>query len=158
MVISSLRYHCRLGVNDVHAWSHRQSCASIGQNPAHDNAFLASHRPVTSMQATTNPFSTYDVVVIGAGHAGCEAALAAARAGCRTLVVTPNLDRIGFMPCNPSMGGPGKSQIIAEIDALGGAMGRIADMTAVQARELNTSKGPAVRAVRLQCDKSLYAI
>lgn len=110
------------------------------------------------MQATTNPFSTYDVVVIGAGHAGCEAALAAARAGCRTLVVTPNLDRIGFMPCNPSMGGPGKSQIIAEIDALGGAMGRIADMTAVQARELNTSKGPAVRAVRLQCDKSLYAI
>jgi tRNA uridine 5-carboxymethylaminomethyl modification enzyme len=110
------------------------------------------------MPATSNPFSTYDVVVIGAGHAGCEAALAAARAGCRTLVVTPNLDRIGFMPCNPSMGGPGKSQIIAEIDALGGAMGRIADMTAVQARELNTSKGPAVRAVRLQCDKTLYAI
>lgn len=100
----------------------------------------------------------YDVVVIGAGHAGSEAALASARMGARTLVITPNLDRIGFMPCNPSMGGPGKSQIIAEIDALGGAMGRIADMTAVQARELNTRKGPAVRAVRLQCDKSLYAL
>jgi tRNA uridine 5-carboxymethylaminomethyl modification enzyme len=100
----------------------------------------------------------YDVVVIGAGHAGCEAALASARAGCSTLVVTPNLDRIGFMPCNPSMGGPGKSQIIAEIDALGGAMARIADMTSLQARELNTSKGPAVRAIRLQCDKSLYAL
>jgi len=106
--------------------------------------------------STHQPF--VDVVVIGAGHAGCEAALAAARAGCTTLVVTPNLDRIGFMPCNPSIGGPGKSQIVAEIDALGGAMARIADMTAVQARELNTSKGPAVRAIRLQCDKSLYAI
>lgn len=105
-----------------------------------------------------SPTTHYDVVVIGAGHAGCEAALAAARAGCATLIVTPNLDRIGFMPCNPSIGGPGKSQIVAEIDALGGAMARVADMTAVQARELNTSKGPAVRAIRLQCDKSLYAI
>lgn len=102
--------------------------------------------------------STYDVVVIGAGHAGCEAALASARAGCRTLVVTPNLDRTGFMPCNPSMGGPGKSQIIAEIDALGGEIARIADMTSLQARELNTSKGPAVRAIRLQCDKMLYSL
>lgn len=100
----------------------------------------------------------YDVVVIGAGHAGCEAALAAARAGCSTLIVTPNLDRIGFMPCNPSMGGPGKSQILAEIDALGGAMARIADMTTLQARELNTSKGPAVRAIRVQCDKTLYSL
>jgi tRNA uridine 5-carboxymethylaminomethyl modification enzyme len=102
--------------------------------------------------------NTYDVIVIGAGHAGCEAALAAARAGCSTLVVSPNLDRIGFMPCNPSMGGPGKSQILAEIDSLGGAMARVADMTTLQARELNTSKGPAVRAVRVQCDKTLYSI
>ena len=100
----------------------------------------------------------YDVIVIGAGHAGCEAALASARAGCSTLVITPNLDRIGFMPCNPSMGGPGKSQMLAEIDALGGAMARIADMTTVQARELNTSKGPAVRAIRVQCDKTLYSL
>ncbi len=112
---------------------------------------------MTAHRSSSLP-SHYDVVVIGAGHAGTEAALAAARMGARTLVVTPNLDRIGFMPCNPSMGGPGKSQIIAEIDALGGAMGRVADMTAVQARELNTRKGPAVRAVRLQCDKSLYAM
>lgn len=102
--------------------------------------------------------ASYDVVVIGAGHAGTEAGLAAARAGARTLIVTPNLDRVGFMPCNPSIGGPAKSQIVAEVDALGGEMARVADATAMQARLLNTSKGPAVQAIRLQCDKSLYAI
>lgn len=100
----------------------------------------------------------YDVIVIGAGHAGTESALAAARAGARTLIVTPNLDRVGFMPCNPSIGGPAKSQIVAEVDALGGEMAKVADATAMQARLLNTSKGPAVQAIRLQCDKSLYAI
>lgn len=99
-----------------------------------------------------------DVVVIGAGHAGCEAALAAARTGARVLVVTPNLDRVGFMPCNPSIGGPGKSHIVAEVDALGGAMAEVADATAVQVRRLNTSKGPAVQAIRHQIDKSLYSI
>jgi len=99
-----------------------------------------------------------DVVIIGAGHAGCEAALAAARAGARVLVVTPNLDRVGFMPCNPSIGGPGKSHIVAEIDALGGAMAEVADQTAVQVRRLNTSKGPAVQAVRHQIDKGLYSV
>jgi tRNA uridine 5-carboxymethylaminomethyl modification enzyme len=105
------------------------------------------------------PTSTrYDVIVIGSGHAGCEAALAAARMDCRTLVITPNLDRVGYMPCNPSIGGPGKSQIVAEVDALGGEMARAADATAMQVRELNTSKGPAVRAIRIQCDKSLYAM
>jgi len=100
----------------------------------------------------------YDVIVIGSGHAGCEAALASARAGCRTLMIAPNLDRTGYMPCNPSVGGPGKSQIVSEVDALGGAMARVADRTAVQARELNMSKGPAVRAIRLQCDKTVYAL
>lgn len=100
----------------------------------------------------------FDVVVIGAGHAGCEAALAAGRAGCSTLVVTPNLDRVGYMPCNPSIGGPGKSHIVAEIDALGGEMARAADRAALQIRVLNTSKGPAVQALRAQEDKSLYAL
>jgi len=101
---------------------------------------------------------SFDVIVVGGGHAGCEAALAAARVGCRTLVIANNLDRIGYMPCNPSIGGPGKSQIVSEVDALGGAMAIVADSTAMQVRQLNTSKGPAVRAIRIQCDKSLYAI
>lgn len=98
----------------------------------------------------------FDVVVIGAGHAGCEAALAAARAGCSTLIVTPNLDRIGFMPCNPSIGGPAKGHLVREVDALGGEMGRAIDRTAIQIRLLNTSKGPAVQALRAQADKPLY--
>src|SRR5215207_8564839 len=99
-----------------------------------------------------------DVVVVGAGHAGCEAALAAARAGCATLVLTPNLDRIGYMPCNPSIGGPGKTHLVAEVDALGGEMARAADRAALQVRLLNTSKGPAVQAIRAQEDKILYAL
>jgi tRNA uridine 5-carboxymethylaminomethyl modification enzyme len=109
---------------------------------------------MTSAATTTH----YDVIVIGAGHAGCEAALASARTGCRTLVLTPNLDRVGFMPCNPSIGGPGKSHLVAEIDALGGEMARAADRAVLQVRCLNTSKGPAVRAIRAQEDKSLYAL
>jgi len=98
----------------------------------------------------------YDVIVIGAGHAGCEAALAAARSGSRTLILTPNLDRVGFMPCNPSIGGPAKGHLVREVDALGGEMGRAIDRTAIQIRTLNTSNGPAVQALRAQADKSLY--
>ncbi|MCC6674390.1 MAG: FAD-dependent oxidoreductase, partial [Thermomicrobiales bacterium] len=100
----------------------------------------------------------FDIVVVGAGHAGCEAGLAAARAGCHTLVLTPNLDRIGYLPCNPSIGGPGKSHIVAEIDAMGGEMAKAADRTALHVRMLNTSKGPAVQALRSQQDKGLYSL
>ena len=98
----------------------------------------------------------HDVIVIGAGHAGCEAALAAARLGCDTLVLTINLDMIAFMPCNPSIGGPAKGHVVREIDALGGEMGRNVDKTFIQMRMLNTGKGPAVHALRAQADKMLY--
>ncbi len=111
---------------------------------------------MTNTVNSVNP--SYDVIVIGAGHAGCEAALAAARVGCRVLVLTPNLDRIGFMPCNPSIGGPAKGHIVAEIDALGGEMARAIDRTAIQIRKLNASKGPAVQALRAQADKGLYSL
>ncbi|KRN98686.1 tRNA uridine-5-carboxymethylaminomethyl(34) synthesis enzyme MnmG [Companilactobacillus kimchiensis] len=99
---------------------------------------------------------TYDVIVVGAGHAGSEAALAAARMGQKTLLVTINLDMVAFMPCNPSLGGPAKGIVVREIDALGGEMGRNIDKTYIQMRMLNTGKGPAVRALRAQADKSMY--
>jgi tRNA uridine 5-carboxymethylaminomethyl modification enzyme len=98
----------------------------------------------------------YDVIVIGAGHAGCEAALASARMGCSTLMITINLDMVAFMPCNPSIGGPAKGHVVREIDALGGEMGRNIDKTFIQLRMLNTGKGPAVHALRAQADKFLY--
>lgn len=99
---------------------------------------------------------TYDVIVVGSGHAGIEAALASARVGCRTLMLTQNLDTIGQMSCNPAIGGLAKGQIVREIDALGGAMGLNADATGIQFRMLNRSKGPSVRAPRVQCDKKAY--
>ncbi len=98
----------------------------------------------------------YDVVVIGAGHAGCEAALAAARMGMKTLVLTINMDNIAMMPCNPAMGGPAKGQLIREVDALGGEIGINTDRSAIQMRMLNTAKGPAVQALRAQADKNNY--
>ncbi|HBG46655.1 MAG TPA: tRNA uridine-5-carboxymethylaminomethyl(34) synthesis enzyme MnmG [Deltaproteobacteria bacterium] len=99
---------------------------------------------------------SYDIIVVGAGHAGCEAALAAARMGLRTLVLTMNLDTIGQMSCNPAIGGIAKGHLVKEIDALGGEMARAIDDTAIQMRTLNDSKGPAVRATRAQADRSLY--
>ncbi len=99
----------------------------------------------------------YDVIVVGAGHAGCEAAAAAARAGSRTLLLTIDLDKLAHMSCNPSIGGPAKGHLVREIDALGGLMARVTDATAIQIRLLNESKGPAVQALRAQCDKRLYA-
>lgn len=98
----------------------------------------------------------YDVIVIGAGHAGCEAALASSRLGCKTLMVTVDLDNIAFMPCNPSVGGPAKGHMVREIDALGGEMAKIIDRSAIQTRMLNTSKGLSVRSTRAQADKKLY--
>ena len=104
------------------------------------------------MSSSTN----YDIIVIGAGHAGVEAALAAARMGRRTLILTLSLDNIAMMPCNPSVGGPGKSHLVREIDALGGEMGLAADRASIQRRLLNTGKGSAVHALRMQADKFLY--
>src|SRR5499425_1777009 len=98
----------------------------------------------------------YDVLVVGSGHAGIEAALAAARIGCRTLMLTQNLDTIGQMSCNPAVGGLAKGHIVREIDALGGAMGVNTDATGIQFRMLNRAKGPSVRAPRAQCDKKAY--
>lgn len=99
----------------------------------------------------------YDVVVVGAGHAGCEASLAAARIGCKTLLCTMNLDSVAFMPCNPNIGGTAKGHLVREIDALGGEMGINTDHTFIQSRMLNTSKGPAVHSLRAQADKKRYA-
>ena len=104
----------------------------------------------------THEAGTFDVIVVGAGHAGVESAYAAARMGAKTLMLTINLDMIAFMPCNPSIGGPAKGIVVREIDAMGGAMGKIIDKTHIQMRMLNTGKGPAVRALRAQADKFQY--
>ena len=98
----------------------------------------------------------YDAVVVGAGHAGCEAALACARMGLKTAIVTMNLDLIAQMSCNPAVGGIAKGHLVREIDALGGAMGEVTDAVGIQFRLLNTSRGPAVWSPRAQCDKKLY--
>ena len=108
------------------------------------------------LRRSRSPAGSFDVLVVGAGHAGCEAALAAARMGRRTALLSTSLGTTAQMPCNPSIGGPAKGNLVREIDALGGEMGRNTDRTQIQIRELNTGKGPAVRALRAQCDKHAY--
>jgi tRNA uridine 5-carboxymethylaminomethyl modification enzyme len=105
----------------------------------------------------SDPSESFDLIVVGGGHAGCEAALTAARLGVRTALFSLNLDRIAWQPCNPAVGGPAKSQLVHEVDALGGVIGRLADATALQKRVLNASRGPAVWALRAQTDKRQYA-
>src|SRR5512142_3300355 len=100
----------------------------------------------------------YDLIVVGSGHAGCEAALAATRMGLQVLMFNLNLDTIAQMACNPAVGGLAKGHVVKEIDALGGVMGELADLTGVQFRTLNLSKGPAVRGTRVQCDKQAYLL
>src|SRR5690606_28274920 len=113
----------------------------------------ATPRPYLAVY--TSPAS-HDVIVVGAGHAGCEAALVAARLGARVLVLTGSVDTVAQMACNPAIGGVAKGHLVKEIDALGGAMGEVADATGIQFRRLNASKGPAVRSTRVQSDKRRY--
>ena len=108
------------------------------------------------MLTSTKKLIKYDVVVVGAGHAGCEAAIASAKLGAKTLLITTSLDKVAALPCNPSIGGPGKGHLVREIDALGGTMAKVSDASTIQIKELNTGKGPAVRAYRAQVDMDLY--
>ena len=109
-----------------------------------------------SQDKRTNVEETYDIIIVGAGHAGCEAALAAARLGFETIMFTVSMDSVAMMPCNPNIGGSSKGHLVREIDALGGEMGKNIDKTYIQSKMLNVSKGPAVHSLRAQADKGEY--
>src|SRR5579875_1202351 len=137
-----------------------KNCSPAKQRETKDHRAMNNETEHDSHISSVEDFprGTYEVIVVGAGHAGCEAALASARMGRKTLLLTMNLDSVALMPCNPSMGGPAKGHLIKEIDALGGEIGRNTDRTFIQIRLLNTSKGPAVQALRAQCDKQAYRL
>ena len=137
------------------------SFAWLDSCSAHDKSKVSptQNRPASPGKIERMSFTEqYDVAVVGAGHAGCEAAMAAARMGLRTALFTLNLDLIAQMSCNPAIGGIAKGHLVREVDALGGIMGEVADACGIQFRLLNTSRGPAVWSPRAQCDKALYRV